>query len=128
MASSVYRIQNPFYITVPAVFHNPANKIDGEVYMRRSAKAYLNGMNVAELNNKDAGGGEWMFLGYMAEPWKQNFIEPYSTMGVEVHMVKVAIEGLVMTYGEAKFPSEPERMLLINTANGMIPIVGGRTP
>lgn len=123
MASPVYRIQNPFYITVPAVFYDLSNKPNGEVYMRRSAKAYLNGMNVAELNHNNPGGTEWMFLGYMAEPWKQNFIAPYSTMGVEVHMVKVAIEGAVMTYGDATFPSEPENVLLIDTANGMIPIV-----
>lgn len=122
MVSPVYRIQNPFYITVPAVFYDNTNKPNGEVYMRRSAKAYLNGMNVAELSNKGTGGG-WMFLGYMAEPWKQNFVEPYSTMGVEVHMVKVAVEGVVMVYGEATFPSEPENMLVIDTANGMLSIV-----
>ena len=120
-SNEIYRIQNPFYITVPAIIHDSA--VIGnlkEVYMRRSSKAYLNGMGVAELKGTPEDG--WTFLGNMAEIWKQGFVKSYNTMGVEVHMVKIAIEGIVIRYSSVEFPSKPESMQLIDTATGMIPI------
>ena len=65
------------------------------------------------------------FVGHMAESYKQEFADTYSTLGGEVRMVKIAIEGVV-TYYDSKesFLLKHDRMSVIDTMTGMTVILG----
>lgn len=117
-----FRIQNPLYISIPAICDKDV--VTREVWMAKTSKAFLNGMGIAELFPQNNSEGSLTFVGHMAESYKQDFADTYSTMGVEVRMVKIAIEGVVMYYESNKsFLLKSNCMSAIDTMSGMAVIV-----
>ena len=116
----LFRIQNPLYITIPAICKAD---VTGEVWMAKTSKAFLNGMGIAELFSTNVG-GKLSFVGHMAESYKQDFADTYATMGVEVRMVKIAVEGVVVYYEDDGL-LKCNRMGAIDVGCGMVDIVGG---
>lgn len=116
----LFRVQNPLYVTIPAIC---APTVQQEVWMARTSKAFLNGMGIAELfsENDDTGGRS--FVGHMAESYKQDFADAYATMGVEVRMVKIALEGVVIYYSDNAL-LKCDCMKAIGVGCGMVDIVG----